>query len=306
MASGEVVGMVGLGLMGTAMSGCLLKSDYEVHGYDVEPARRQAHIDRGGTIATSLAEVASASRLVILSLPNGAIMREVCLGPDGLAALAESGTVVVDTTTSRPSDAIEVGEGLAENGVIYLDVGVSGNSAMVGRGEALGVVGGPLETMRTVVEVLSTFCRKVMHAGPVGDGMRAKLIINHVLTLNRFALAEGLVHAETAGMDPQRTFDILSESAAYSRAMDMWGQRMVSQDYEPPASRVRGGNKDLQLILQMGKESGAPMFALSQVDHVVQAMLANGLGESDNAILAEMLRRLAGVADEWRAGNAPA
>jgi 3-hydroxyisobutyrate dehydrogenase-like beta-hydroxyacid dehydrogenase len=289
------VGMVGLGLMGTAMSRRLLQAGFQVHGYDVDEHARSAHLDRGGTVGGSAADVAARCRRLILSLPNGAVMSEACLGPDGVREGAVPGSVVIDTTTSRPDEAIAVGEALQADEVVYCDVGISGNSAVVARGEALGVVGGPDDCLPAVAEVLAPFCRTVMRAGETGTGMRAKLVINHVLTLNRFALAEGLVHAEKVGMDLATTLEILCESAAYSRAMDMWGERMASGDYLPPASRVRNGNKDLQLILSVGKEAGAPMLALGQVDHVVQAMLANGLGDADNAVLAEMLRRLGGI-----------
>lgn len=307
----DEVGLVGLGLMGTAMSGRLLEAGYRVHGFDVAEVSRQAHRDRGGTVGSSLAEVAERCRVVMLSLPNGDVMREVTLGRDGLRDVAKQGAVVVDTTTTRPDEAITVAAELATRGVIFLDVGVSGNSAMVARGDALAMVGGSLVDAPFVRDILKAFCRDVMHAGGSGEGMRAKLIVNHILMLNRFAVAEGLVLAEKIGMDLRTTLPILKASAAYSKAMDVWGQRMVDQDYYPPASRVRTGNKDLQLILELARNADAPVLGLAQVNHVVRSMLANGLGDADNSVVAEMLRRLAGVGQvgtsagdiDSRAGN---
>jgi 3-hydroxyisobutyrate dehydrogenase-like beta-hydroxyacid dehydrogenase len=289
------IGLVGLGLMGTAMSSRLLKAGYAVHGFDIDEGRRREHLERGGTIANDVAEVASRCATVILSLPDAGISRAACLGKAGIVEGSRSDTVVADTTTTRPDDAMALGEELTRHGVQFLDVGVSGNSARVQEGDALAVVGGAADRVPFLLAALEAFCSKVVVAGDIGDGMRAKLTINHVLTLNRFALAEGLVFAEKLGMQPHLALDVLNQSAAYSTAMEMWGRRMVEEDYEPPASRVRGGNKDLQLILQLGKETGAPTFALGQVDNVVRAMLANGLGDYDNAVLADMLRQLAGI-----------
>ena len=290
------IGLVGLGLMGTAMSTRLLAAGYGVVGHDVDAQRRAEHADRGGTVVASAADVAATCPIVILSLPNAALSRDVCFSDGGIVSAAAPATAVVDTTTTRPDEAVALGEDLERHGIAFFDVGISGNSARVADGHALGVVGGPASEVPGLMEMLGAFCGEVLIAGQVGDGMRAKLTINHVLTVNRFALAEGLVHAEKMGMDRQRALDILKASAAYSVAMDMWGQRMVDEHYEQPASRIRGGNKDLQLILQLAKESGSPTLALGQVDHVARAMIANGLGDKDNAVLAQMLRHLGGVA----------
>lgn len=293
------VGMIGLGLMGTAMSGRLLAAGHGVHGYDAATAACDAHVQRGGTVGGSIAEVVAACGLVILSLPNGEVVRQVCLGPGGVleAAGEREHTVVIDTTTAHPDVAGEVAARLATAGVTLLDVGISGNSAMVARGDALGVVGGDLQAAPWALDVLGTFCREVAHVGGTGDGMRAKLVINHILLLNRLALAEGLVLAEALGMDLPATLSVVRASGAYSRAMDMWGARMVARDYHPPASRVSNGNKDMQLILDLAREAGAPTPALGQLDLVVRAMLANGLGPADNAAVAEMLRVLGGFGD---------
>ena len=291
------VGMIGLGLMGTAMTTRLLAAGHRVHGFDISAARRDAHVERGGTLASSVADVVGRCRLVILSLPDGDVVRQVCLGTGGALDAADEHTIIADTTTTRPELAIEVADRMSPAGATFMDVGISGNSAMVARGEALGIIGGALDAAPFVPEVLSAFCREVVHAGGPGDGMRAKLVINHILAVNRLALAEGLVLAEAMGMDPQATLSVVRVSAADSRAMDMWGARMAERDYRSPASRVRTGHKDMQLILEMAREAGAPTLGLAQAEHVARAMLATGLGDADNAVIAEMLRGLAGLAE---------
>jgi 3-hydroxyisobutyrate dehydrogenase-like beta-hydroxyacid dehydrogenase len=288
------VGLVGLGLMGSAMSTRMLAAGMAVTGYDPVEAARQAHVARGGLLCDSPAEVAARCRIVLLSLPNGAVSREVCLGPDGILAGAEGETIVVETSTVGPEQAVELAERLAEGGVAFLDAGLSGNSGMVARGEALGVVGGDPASMPAVEPVLDAFCRQVLHVGVVGDGMRAKLVVNAVLSVNRFALAEGLVFAERLGMDLQRMLEVLRASAAYSTAMDMWGQRMVDRDYDPPHSRIRQHNKDALIILDLARQHGVALQALAQVNHVVTAAMANGLADADNAAVIEILRALAG------------
>lgn len=295
MGADDPVGLLGLGLMGTAIGSRLIADGHEVVGYDPVADARDAHAERGGVAADSIAEVAAGCRRIVLSLPNGQVTHEVCLSPGGVRDHAAVGTLVIDTSTILPEEAQEAADGLAGAGVAFYDAGLSGNSPMVARGEALGVVGGPAQGYADVEEVLRAVCFEVRHVGGTGDGMRAKLLINAVLTINRFAVAEALVFAEKLGLDGDATLGFLRSSAAYSKAMDMWGKRMVDRDYHPPGSRIRQHNKDAQITMQLGKQVGAPLLATTQVNNVTQIALANGYGDADNAVIADMLRMLAGV-----------
>jgi 3-hydroxyisobutyrate dehydrogenase-like beta-hydroxyacid dehydrogenase len=232
--------------------------------------------------------------VIVLSLPSGKVTLEVCLGADGLVHHASPGALVIDTSTVHPREAAAAAEGLAAAGIHFADAGVSGSSNNVAAGEGLAIVGVDAQHFPTAAAVLSAFCSEVLHVGGTGDGMRAKLVINAVLALHRSALAEGLVLAERLGVDAGRMLGVLQRSLAYSKAMDVWGPRMVARDYTP-TSRLRQHNKDAQIILELAREHGAPMLGLSQANHIVQIGLANGYGEADNAVLAEILRMLAGV-----------
>lgn len=288
------VGLIGLGLMGTAITERLLLAGHRVLGHDPREAARDAHAARGGVALASAAEVAGATDVIVLSLPSGAVTLEVCLGTDGLVHHARPGTLVIDTSTIHPSEAAAAAAGLAAAGIDFADAGVSGSSNNVAAGQALGIVGVAEGRFAEVAAVLAAFCTEVLHVGGCGDGMRAKLVINAVLSLHRAALAEGLVLAERLGMDAGRMLDVLRRSLAASRAMDVWGPRMVARDYTP-TSRLRQHDKDAQIILALAREHGAPMLGLAQANHIVQVGLANGYGDSDNAVLAEVLRMLAGV-----------
>lgn len=292
---GDAVGLVGLGLMGTAMSTRLLVAGYGVVGFDPEPEARAAHEVRGGTLAETAADVASASRVVILSLPNGQISRSVCLDAGGVRDGATAETVVVETSTTLPEDAEATAKALRALSVEFLDAALSGSSDMVARGDTLGMVGGDAAALAVAEPILRSFCKEVRHVGGTGDGLRAKLVVNQILSLNRFALAEGLVLAEKMGLDLEQMLGVLQASAARSKAMDMWGQRMVDRRYSEPVSRIRMHNKDAQLTIDVGRRYGAPMLATTQLNAIVQLALANDLGEADNSVIIEVLRRMAGI-----------
>lgn len=292
---GDAVGLIGLGLMGTAMGSRLLAGGYDVVGYDPDARARSGHAGRGGSLADSPAQVAARARVVILSLPSGQISRGVCLDTDGITAGATGDSIVVETSTVLPEDVEHTAALLRGHDVAMLDAALSGSSDMVARGDTLGMVGGDAAAVETIEPVLRTFCTDVRHVGGIGDGMRAKLVVNQVLSLNRFALAEGLVFAEKLGLDLEQMLGVLQASAAYSKAMDMWGQRMAEQRYTEPVSRIRMHNKDATLTIDLGRRVGAPMLATTQLNAVVQIALANGLHEYDNSVIFEVLRRMAGL-----------
>jgi 3-hydroxyisobutyrate dehydrogenase-like beta-hydroxyacid dehydrogenase len=290
------VGLVGLGLMGSAMSTRLLADGFAVVGYDIVAGAREAHDARGGTVASGPADVAKRCPVVILSLPNGQVSHEACLGPGGVVEGVRDDSIVVETSTVLPDEAEAMAADLAERGAHFVDAALSGHSEMVGRGDALGMIGGDPADVPVIEPILDAFCREVMHVGGHGDGMRAKIVVNEILTINRFAVAEGLVLAEKLGVDVGRMLDVLRASAAYSKAMDMWGDRMVERRYTEPASRLDSHSKDARLTIQLGREHQAPMLLTTQINQVVQAMLANGMAELDNSSVVEALRALAGIA----------
>ena len=291
----DPVGLVGLGLMGTSMSTRMLAAGYPVVGFDPDAAARSAHEARGGTIAAGPADVAAQCRVVILSLPSGEISRSVCLDDGGIREGATDQTIVLETSTVLPEQVQATGGLLRGLSIDFLDAALSGSSDMVARGDTLGMVGGSADGLAVADPILRTFCKDVRHVGGSGDGMRAKLVVNQILSLNRFALAEGLVLAEKMGMDLQPLLGVLQASAAYSKAMDMWGQRMVDGHYTEPISRIRMHNKDARLTIDEGRRLGAPMLATTQLNALVQVALANDLGEADNAVIFEVLRRMAGL-----------
>ena len=289
------VGFIGLGLMGTSMTANLLAAGHTVLGFDVEEARRTEHVDRGGEVADSVAEVAAQCSVMMLSLPNSDIGMEVCLGEGSIATAARRGSLVIDTTTTRPRDTLAMAEGLAAVGVRMIDATVSGNAAQAARGDLVAMVGGAeadLEEARPVLEAIS---RSIRHLGPIGSGATAKLIINLALGIHRLALAEALVMGERAGIDLEVLLDVLRDGAAYSRAMDLWGERMVSGEYLPPASRVRQSHKDFRLIVEQGHALGSPTFLASVVRQLLQMGEGVGLGDLDNSSIIELLRRGAGI-----------
>ena len=282
--------------MGSALTGTLLQRDFEVYGFDPDPQRRQEFTERGGHAVESVGEVAAAADKIVLALPTSDISRTVCLGDDGLATAAKPGTVVMDATTARPSDSVSINAAMTEHGIDYLDTAISGSSTMAWDRDIVVMVGGPAPALEKVRPVLEGAARSVRHVGGPGAGARSKLIVNLMLGAHRVVLAEALNLGEQAGVDLDVLLETLKDSAAYSKAMDGWGRRMVEGDHGNPMSRIRQHTKDVGLILEEGRNAGAPLWMATIVSQVLNVALAQGLGDVDNSGVIAVYRELAGAA----------
>lgn len=275
------VGLIGLGLMGSAMAGRWLAAGHRVIGWDLEPLRVEALRAHGVEPAGGAAAVVAACPRVVLSLPTYAASAEVV----GQAAGAwRPGQLVLDTTTGDPDQAEALGLELGRLGVDYLDATVSGSSAQVSAGEVTVMVGGPPEGFARGRDLLDAFARRVAHLGPCGSGSKLKLVSNLVLGLNRAALAEGLALAGALGLDPDATLGVLRDSMAYARIMDTKGPKMVAGDFTPQA-RLSQHRKDVGLILAAAERAGLDLPLSRAHDGLLSRAEDAGLGELDNSAI---------------------
>ena len=295
MQNDAYLAVVGLGLMGSRMAARLLADGFRLRGFDPDRARLSEFHGGGGEPAGSPAEAVQGCWAALLSLPDSGISREVCLGTDGISASGVSPLFVYDTTTGRPQDAQEISSAMLASGIVYCDSTLSGNSAVAEQGRLVVMMGGPGEAYRKAQPIFESIARSHHHVGPVGSGSRMKLIVNHVLTIHRMALAEGLVVAEVADMDLGTTLAVLKDSLAYSKAMDAWGDRMISGDHEMPASRIRQSHKDARLIVEHGLDLGAPIDLVALVRDALAEGEETGLADLDNSAIVEVMRRRANI-----------
>jgi 3-hydroxyisobutyrate dehydrogenase-like beta-hydroxyacid dehydrogenase len=275
------VGLVGLGLVGSALAERFLHSGLAVVGFDIDPGRCDALRARGGTVADSAAEVVQSAPRVVLSLPNSQVVHSVL---EPLRPRLEAGTILVDTTTGDPEPTAELGATLAAGGVAYLDATIAGSSAQVRSGEVLVIAGGEPDTFAACCDLFATFAAQAFHVGPWGSGARMKLVFNLVLGLNRAVLAEGLALARECGLDPASALEILRAGPAASRVMDLKGAKMLSGDFTPQA-RLAQHLKDVHLILKMGQECGARLPLSTVHCGLLERLAAQGYHDADNSAI---------------------
>lgn len=285
MVRHPAVGLVGLGLMGSALADRLLGAGQRVLGWDIDAECRAALREREGDVARDAQEVFSSCSRVLLSLPSH---REVGDVVQAAGPSLSRGLTIIDTTTGDPASTEELAKVLSERGITYLDATISGSSAQVRAGSATMMVGGDAESFAACSDIFAGIGPQTFHTGPAGTGAKMKLVTNLVLGLNRAALAEGLAFAQSIGLDLDLSLAVMRGSTAYSRIMDTKGERMIRGDFAPDA-RLSQHLKDVRLIVDIGRQAGLPMPLSAAHRVVLEEAEAAGYGELDNSAIIKVL-----------------
>ncbi|MBL9135117.1 MAG: NAD(P)-dependent oxidoreductase [Verrucomicrobiales bacterium] len=281
------IGVIGLGLMGTALAERFLEAGYAVRVWNRTRDKAERLLAQGANWSgCPLQDV----DCVVVSLYTTDVVKDVL---EGFAHAWRPGLTLIDTTTGEPGKVEALATRLTGQGIEYLEAPISGSSVQTRRGEATVMVGSSCEAFERWRKVWELMGAKVIRTGPVGSASRMKLITNLVLGLNRAVLAEGLAYAEALGVTPAAALEVLSASMAYSRAMDVKGRKMVDRDYAVQA-RLSQHLKDVRLILMSAAEVGLSL-PFSEVHRgLLERAESEGWGEADNSAILEMLRLGAG------------
>ncbi len=287
MTTARQIGIVGLGLLGSALGARLIGAGFDPKGYDIDAAKVAAFAKAGG-VAARLDEVARCD-VVLLAVFDTNQVEDVVTNMLLPAVTPGVPKTVLCASTCDP-DRIAALIGKVAPQLRMIEAPVSGSSAQVRNGDGVGLIGGPRGTIDGVADILDALYPKWFYLGAAGNGGRAKLAINHMLGLNRLVLAEGLVFAERLGLDPKSFLDVARQSAAYSQVMDIKGPKMVSGDYTPQGF-IHQTLKDFRLILDQaaGRGQAMPLAALNAA--VLEACVKQGEGERDNSAVIEEIRR---------------
>jgi 3-hydroxyisobutyrate dehydrogenase-like beta-hydroxyacid dehydrogenase len=289
-AAGAPAGIVGLGLMGEVYARRLIEASIPVTGFDIDPARGARLREIGGRPVSSIADLAKASRCVIVAVFNTEQVEDV-VEKELLPALGDgSGKIVLCMSTCDPDRVTALATRVIPRGIRYLDVPVSGTSDQVRRGDGVALIGGDVAIADEVKDVFDALFVRRFHVGKIGDGGRAKLAVNLILGLNRLALAEGLVFAERLGLNPAAFLDVARGSASYSQVMETKGPKMVRGDFSAEG-RVKQTLKDVHLMLDQAAAVGQKLSMLGVHADVLEACVRAGEADLDNSVVIKEIRR---------------
>lgn len=286
-ATKETVGIIGLGIMGSAYAKNLLDSGHAVVGTDVAEEAMAALAGQGGQRVATAREVAAAADILLLALPSVKALETVT---KEIAEVVRPGAVVCEMGT-LPIDAKEACRtALEAKGAHVLDCPVSGTGAQAAKRDLSIYASGDEAAFRKVEAAFAGFARDVRYCGGFGTGMKLKYIANLLVTIHNLSTAEALLLAERAGLDLNLVYDAIRPGAGGSRMFDVRAPLMIEERYEPATMKMDIYIKDLQLIMDFAREMRAPTPLMTASLPFYFAALAQGRGKEDTASLFAVLK----------------
>lgn len=290
----EQLGFIGLGIMGKPMTQNLLKAGYPVIIHNRSRPAMDELAQAGATIAQSPKQVAQQADVVITCLPDSPDVETVILGSDGVLEGAKAGMLCIDMSTIAPATARKIYESLNANGIQSLDAPVSGGDIGAQQGTLSIMVGGEESAFQRALPIFRAMGKNIVHIGAAGAGQVTKACNQIVVALTVQAVAEALTLAKKSGVDPAKVREALLGGFAQSRVLDVHGDRMLKGRFQPGFT-IDLHRKDMNIVLQTGREVSAPLLGSSQVTALMDCLIAQGKGAFDNAVLVELYEQLGGL-----------
>lgn len=288
------IGFIGLGAMGTPMTGFLLKAGYDVKGFDIVNKRMANLVPLGLKRTNSAKEAAKGMDLVMLSLPNWDIVRDVMEGKEGISKVLRKGQIVVDTSTVPPLETRAMGEKLAKKGIHWMDVPVSGAASQAKVGNMVFMAGGKKSVYEKVKPVLDQVGKKTVYVGKNGDAAMLKLVVNQTLFLNQAAAIEGFTLGLKAGLDPDVMYTVLISGAAGSDLIESRGKDMLAGNFKPKGP-LWITLKDLELALESAKKLGVVLPMATLYKQLMLSAHLKGWDQNDATVVMRIYEELSGV-----------
>ncbi|MFN3613734.1 MAG: L-threonate dehydrogenase [Rubrimonas sp.] len=288
------IAVVGLGSMGFGMAQSLLRAGHAVHGFDISPAAVKRLLAEGGLGGAAVDVAPTVDALVIVVL-NAAQTETVLFGPDGWAAGLRPGSVVISCATVAPSFARDMAARCGEHGLPYLDAPISGGAVKAAQGKLSVMASGSVEAFAAADPALAAMAETVFELGPEPGAASAMKAVNQLLAgVHIAAMAEALTFGMSQGLDPARIVEVIAKCAGASWMFENRAPHVVEGDYTPRSS-IDIWPKDLGIVLSIAAEArfSAPLAAAALQQFMAAA--GSGLGAEDDAAVAKVYARNAGL-----------
>ncbi|MEY4667427.1 MAG: hypothetical protein RL518_126 [Pseudomonadota bacterium] len=241
------IGVIGFGVMGSGMASNLAKHGHTILGYSRSPEKVRA-LASIGIASSSLDEIARRCDCVLLSVSDGPAVLSLLTGGNGLLGKLKPTTLVIDTTTVAPSEALQVHQEAIAHGISFLDAPVTGGDVGARNGTLTVMCGGTVETYTRALPILEGIGKKVVHVGGPGFGQKMKAVNQVAVALGIVAMTEAIVFSQSQGIDPAFAIETLQGGAAGSWALSHYAPRIFAGDLAPGFS-AEHMLKDLRIAL---------------------------------------------------------
>ena len=294
MIKQPTIGWIGPGIMGLPMCKHLLNAGFPLVIYARRPESAQALVDLGATFAETPAALAGQVDIVIVMVSDTPDVEAVLLGKNGVIEGGKAGLLVVDMSTISPVTTREIAAKLAEKGIRMLDAPVSGGDVGAIAATLTIMVGGKAEDLDYVLPALAVMGKTITHIGDHGAGQLAKACNQLIAAQTVIAVTEAFELAKAAGVDPAKIRDALLGGFAYSKVLELHGQRILTENFQP-GFKAHLHNKDMHIVTDTLAAFGLNLPATQRAADYMQALVDAGKGELDSSALATIVQQNAHV-----------
>lgn len=287
------IGFIGLGIMGKPMATNLLKAAYKLFVYDIDSTAVESLVKLGGT-AASLEEIAKTCDFIFTILPNGAIVKDVLIGENGVKNHIKFGATVCDMSSITPGESQLCEKGLKEKGVGFVDAPVSGGEPGAINSTLAFMCGGSEADFNRLVPYFEIMGSSSILVGKTGSGSTAKLCNQIIVNLNIAAVSEAFVLASKAGVDPEKVYQAIRGGLAGSAVLDAKVPLIVTRNFKA-GGKISINHKDIKNVLSSAHELDVPMPFSSQLFEIMQALKVAGHMDEDHGGIVQYFEKLAGV-----------
>jgi len=278
--------------MGQPMARRLLEAGYPLTMWNRTAEKAMDLLAAGASWSTSPKAAAQASDVVITMVTDSVASEEVSCGPAGVLDGAHPGLILIDMSSIAPEMSRSIAERAKTLRVSMLDAPVTGNPKVASEGKLGIMVGGPRETFDACLPIFEKLGVKIVYVGENGMGTTLKLVNNLIMGVAIEAVAEALVLATKAGIDPRKVIEITSVGGARTGAMETRGPRMIKREFSPHFS-ANNMHKDLSMALKLAEECGVSLPATSISREILRAAKSQGKGELDSCVVLTVLEAMA-------------
>jgi len=280
----ELIGFIGIGIMGKPMSINLMKAGYELMAYDINPVSLKDLSTKGAKIASSIKEVTNNCKVIIIMLPDSPESEMVIIGKEGIINFAKKGTIVIDMSSIDPIVSIKIGKKLAAKGIDFLDAPVSGGEPKAVDGTLAIMIGGKEEIFQKVLPLFKVIGSLYTLVGDIGAGNFAKLSNQIIVAINIAAVSEALMLAEKAGLSPTKIFNAIRGGLAGSAVLESKVPMIINKDFKP-GFKIKLHKKDIQNVLHAGSALNVPLLLTAQLLEIFKSLISQGYSDLDHSAI---------------------
>ena len=285
----KTIGVIGLGIMGSAMAANLARAGFRVYGFDIAAPARNALRKAGGLPLASAARVAEQAPVMITSLPSAEALQAVA------REVSEKGAVLIETSTLPIEEKERARDTLAKKGVTLLDCPLSGTGAQARAKDLVVYASGDKKGFEKAKPFMPGFSRAHYYLGEFGNGSKMKFVANLMVAIHNVSAAEAFVLGMKAGLPPELIYEVAGDGAGTSRMFQVRGPQMVAGKYDDATMKVEVWQKDMKIIGEFAMKHGVPTPLFNASAAIYNAAMAQGFAKEDTASVCAVLERLGGI-----------